>query len=496
MGTGHVMRMIALGQAWRDKGGDVIFLCAEVTPPLADRLKLEGFSLQRVDVVPGSIADLEVTCASITRHGDDLVFVVLDGYQFDADFQVGLKSAGCRLLVIDDYGHASSYRADLVLNQNISARANLYAASAQHCEFLLGTKFALLRKEFLAYQSWRRKIVPVAKNILITLGGSDPDNVTLKVIKELIDFDLHAKVVIGGSNPHLREIEDFIRSQSDSKASIELVVNPTNMPELMAWADLALSAAGSTLLELAHMGLPTLLVVMADNQKVAAEEAGRLGMAKILGEGNMLDTLNICEEVRDLCLDKKKRGFFSKAGKSHVDGKGVKRVLCHLMTGLVRLRDATENDLNELWRWRRDAVTRNLFLENKQPSLLAHKSWFRRAVKNPECVLLIAENQKGESLGQIRFDVVNKSATIHITIAPEFQGRGWGPAVIRKASEILISNRRAETITANVKSTNIPSRSAFELAGYKKPSNAHEEESNLINYYLSFNDLRQLNTLA
>lgn len=285
MGTGHIMRMIALGQAWLDGGGEAVFLCAEITPALEGRLKEEGFLLEKIQASPGSREDLEATCAAIARYGADSIPVALDGYQFDADFQLGLKKAGCRLLVMDDYGHAAFYHADWVLNQNISAREELYANRAPHTQLLLGTKFALLRREFLKYRGWQRQIPEIARKVLVTLGGADPDNVTGKVIEAIAPLDIQVKVVVGGSNPHLPELQDAVETMKFQPANIELVINPADMPGLMAWADLAIAAGGSTAWELAFMGLPSLFVILAENQVGIATELESVGFGVCLGRG-------------------------------------------------------------------------------------------------------------------------------------------------------------------------------------------------------------------
>jgi UDP-2,4-diacetamido-2,4,6-trideoxy-beta-L-altropyranose hydrolase len=126
-------------------------------------LKEEGFLLEKIQASSGSREDLESTCAAIARYGPDSTPVALDGYQFGADFQLGLKKAGCRLLVMDDYGNAAFYHADWMLNQNISAREELYASRAPHTRLLLGTKFALLRREFLKYRGCQRQIPETAR---------------------------------------------------------------------------------------------------------------------------------------------------------------------------------------------------------------------------------------------------------------------------------------------------------------------------------------------
>lgn len=333
IGTGHIMRMIALGQAWQAQGGEVHFLCAEITPALEQRLASEGFHLLRIHATLGSPEDLSETMHLIseTLQADrQNARVVLDGYHFGSDYQLGIKAAGFKLLVVDDYGHADFYHADWVLNQNISAREELYAKRSPATKLLLGPKFAMLRKEFLAYKGWQREIAPVAKKILVTLGGSDPDNVTLEVIQALIDLDLHAKVVIGGSNPHLREIGNFIQSQFNSTAFIEVVVNATNMPELMAWADVAVAAAGSTCWELAFMGLPSMFVILAENQMEIALKLDAQGFGICLGNGVHLKRNKLADDIYTHARNENLLHTVSGLGRKMVDGLGAQRMVSQM----------------------------------------------------------------------------------------------------------------------------------------------------------------------
>ena len=333
IGTGHVMRMIALGQAWRAQGGEVHFLFAEITPALEQRLASEGFQLSRISAVLGSKEDLGQTTHLITdtlQADIQNARVVLDGYHFGSDYQLGIKAAGFKLLVVDDYGHADFYYADWVLNQNISAREELYAKRSLDTKLLLGPKFAMLRKEFLAYKGWQREIAPVAKKILVTLGGSDPDNVTLKVIQALIDLDLHAKVVVGGSNPHLREIESFLHSQKDSTALIEVIVNATNMPELMAWADVAVAAAGSTSWELAFMGLPSMFVILAENQVEIAMQLDAEGFGICLGNGVGLKNEKLAQAISAHARNENFLQTVSELARKIVDGLGAQRMVSQM----------------------------------------------------------------------------------------------------------------------------------------------------------------------
>src|SRR5262245_954319 len=126
MGTGHVMRCLALSQAWQDAGGNVIFAMAQTTEGIRARLDREKIEILDLKSPAGTEQDAsEVACVA-SEHSAS--WMIVDGYQFDAHYQEKLKAAGKRLMVIDDYGHASRYCADFVLNQNISAQPELYGS--------------------------------------------------------------------------------------------------------------------------------------------------------------------------------------------------------------------------------------------------------------------------------------------------------------------------------------------------------------------------------
>jgi UDP-2,4-diacetamido-2,4,6-trideoxy-beta-L-altropyranose hydrolase len=326
IGTGHIMRMIALGQAWQAQGGEVRFLCAEITAVLEQRLASEGFQLSRISAVLGSKEDLEQTTHLITdtlQADIQNARVVLDGYHFGSDYQLGIKAAGFKLLVVDDYGHADFYHADWVLNQNISAREELYAKRSLDTKLLLGTKFAMLRKEFLKYRGWKREIPDVARKVLVTLGGADPENVTQRVIEAMAGLDLEVKVVVGGSNPHLPSLRQVVENSRSRPARIELVVNPPNMPELMMWADMAVAAGGSTVCELDYMGLPSVVFAIAENQ---------CSNLKYLDDFPLFERCDWLKEglphqATNALQDLQKRVRAQAHTKSHIDGLGVVRIV-------------------------------------------------------------------------------------------------------------------------------------------------------------------------
>lgn len=336
IGTGHVMRMIALGQSWQERGGEVWFICGEIPSALEQRLTNERFGLHRIQAALGSENDLKQTVQFIFETLESnlsSVRVALDGYHFGADYQLGIMKAGFKSLVVDDYGHATFYHADWVLNQNISAREELYAKRSPSAELLLGPEYAMLRQEFLTYRGWKREIAPVGKKVLVTLGGSDPDNVTLKVLKSLTGLQLHAKVVIGGGNPHLSGIEEFIQSNVGGATVIESVVNAMNMPELMAWADIAVAAAGSTCWELAFMGLPSFALILAENQRAIGYELQKHGISIVIDSKTQALTSEVALKMPDLQCDLALRSGVAGKGQALIDGLGVSRLVTLLYAG-------------------------------------------------------------------------------------------------------------------------------------------------------------------
>jgi UDP-2,4-diacetamido-2,4,6-trideoxy-beta-L-altropyranose hydrolase len=291
-------------------------------------LKANGVRLNRITVDAGSTADALATIKLARDHGAK--WLVVDGYHFDYEYQQMIKEQGLRLLVIDDFGHAERYVADLILNQNIYAAVDLYRFRSPSTRLLLGTRYALLRSEFWHWQGWQRPISARASRILVTLGGGDANNATLRVIETIqpaVQSPLEAIIVVGGGNPHRAELKKAIRDDS----RFRLVQNVDNISELMAWADVAISAAGSTCWELAFMGLPALLIVLAENQRPAAEDLDRLGCCVNLGWFHELAAHQLLAQLDSLIRAKSRRQVMSKAGKELVDGLGSHRVVNRLL---------------------------------------------------------------------------------------------------------------------------------------------------------------------
>jgi UDP-2,4-diacetamido-2,4,6-trideoxy-beta-L-altropyranose hydrolase len=280
-----------------------------------------------LDVRPGSVEDATTTVGLAHEVGAE--WIITDGYHFSADYQRTIKESRVKLLFIDDYGHCDHYYADIVLNQNLNANEDLYQRREPYTRLLLGPEFVLLRREFLRYRGLRREVPEVGRRLLATFGGADHHNVTLKVIRALEQVDvpgLNAEVAVGGWNPHVEEIEEAVKRSS---SPIGLRRDTVDMPSLMAWADLAVSAAGTTVWELAFMGLPSLTVATSENQRSLAAQADIAGVSSSVGWYDRLSSSELAERVEKLLKHKEMRERMSRTGRKLVDGDGASRVLAH-----------------------------------------------------------------------------------------------------------------------------------------------------------------------
>jgi UDP-2,4-diacetamido-2,4,6-trideoxy-beta-L-altropyranose hydrolase len=464
-GTGHLMRCLALAQTWQDAGGTVQFVLARTTQDLKSHLTTESMDIVTLlDVSPGSARDAEATISVALQTG--VSWAVVDGYHFGAEYQRSLKMAGLRVLLIDDYGHAKHYFADVVLNQNIGIDESLYLQREPYTHLLLGNQYVLLRREFWPWRGWRREISPEARKVLVTLGGSDPHNITLKVIKALQQVgieDLEVIVVVGGSNPHLQELESVTRHIS---LATKIVHNVKNMPELMARADVAISAGGSTCWELAFIGVPTLILILANNQTLVAVGMDGAGAALNLGWHTSLNLNDIARSLREILLSFEKRRALALHGQQLVDGNGAKRVIRFLRGNMLTLRPVRADDCRLIWEWANDHVTRAQSFSTEPISWEEHSAWFEAKQTDPLSRFYIAEDENAAPIGQVRYQIEGETAVISVSLAPNQRGLGYSTEIIRLGTQELWTTTTVNLIYAYIKPDNCVSISAFTKAGF------------------------------
>ncbi len=265
IGVGHAMRCLALAQAWQDSDGAVAWFARELPDALIARLRREGVALHLASGLVGDECDAAELVQIAEQARAD--WVVVDGYRFGPDYLRQARCTGKRLLLIDDMAHLESYPVEVLLNQNMGAAAELYAGKLDDAtKLLLGVRHSLLRREFRGATASRSPRANRPLHVLVSFGGSDPANITRKVIDRLAagrPANLHVVVIAGAANLH---VDSLRRAAAIASFRCELHFAVENLAPLMAWADVAVSAAGSTVWELAAMQLPALIGASEENQ--------------------------------------------------------------------------------------------------------------------------------------------------------------------------------------------------------------------------------------
>ena len=304
IGSGHVMRCLTLADALVASGARCHFIMREQSGSLESLVLERGHGVSMLPanaplsssvVLPGPAhtgwlgpdwqADASDSIAALADLSPD--WLVVDHYALEAQWEARLSGHAGRVMVIDDLADRE-HACDLLLDQNLGrADADYDGLVPIGAKRLTGPGYALLRGEFARAreQSLARRAHGRLETILVSLGGVDKDNVTLDVVETLGDMDgldgCRLLVVLGAASPHRSTVAERLERLS---LPAELYVNTDEMAELMARSDLAIGAAGGTAWERCCLGLPTLMVVMADNQRAGADALHKAGAAVNLGE--------------------------------------------------------------------------------------------------------------------------------------------------------------------------------------------------------------------
>lgn len=312
IGTGHVMRCLALAEAWLERGGRVVFVSEPLPAVISRRIELIGAA-----VVPTSGIEL-----LLQAHAPRAV--VVDGYHLGADVQSALAATGAQVLVIDDDGTTATRAAHFVVNQHASATRDLY--TNLDAKLLLGPDYTLLRRAF-----WTAAPVQEppahARRLLVSFGGADPMNLTPRVIDAVAPLAGFEALVLGGT-ANARAAE--LRAPSDAIASIQVVPHIDDIATQMRRTDLAIVAAGGTCWELAACGVPLIAVAVAKNQLAVTASIERLRLGITMPHAEFTIEA-VRATIMSIANDPGRRGDMARRGRAAVDGCGALRVVDALL---------------------------------------------------------------------------------------------------------------------------------------------------------------------
>lgn len=353
IGTGHVMRCFTLADALRERGAKCSFVCRMHQGHLLPLIAKRGYQTIALPELQegkepkyGSTAhahwlatdwatDAQHTQQTLNVHfGDQPVdWLVVDHYALDACWEEALRPQAKRMMVIDDLADRP-HACDLLLDQNLGRSPHDYEGLLKgKSTILAGTKYALLRPEFAALRKQsltRRQSKPQLQRLLITMGGVDKDNATGLVLSALqssaLPADIRVTVVMGAYAPWLAQVQAQARQMP---WLTEVLVGVDNMAQLMTESDLAIGAAGGTAWERCSLGLPSLVLVLAQNQW-----SGAVALQKANAAVAVETPQQITSFLKQLQAVDSVKTFLSKVSQAAAmvtDGEGCQRTVEHLL---------------------------------------------------------------------------------------------------------------------------------------------------------------------
>ncbi len=474
IGAGHLMRTSSLAEQWLARGGDVWLLSIHESKPILNKFyssTINHIAIEKPHPAPSDIQALTSCISAINSTPSGPPWVCVDGYAFDSSYFLSIRESGARLLIIDDNGHHNQCDANIILNQNI------HADKREYINFkgipLMGASYAQIRKEFEKYSAVNRKFPDKALNILVSMGGADTAQACPKILAALDKANtrnMTITVVAGPLNPSAIKIAKILDKASFASKYISTT---DNMATLMMQSDIAIAAAGSTSLELAMAGLPTILITTANNQTGIARRFAELGCALDIGfiedfsENKFLVAFNALSE------DCNKRKTMSKAGQIQVDGLGAKRVsnVMRVLSGdrIVfdeAIREAEGIDSKNIFTLANDKEVRMNAFSQKAISWDDHEIWYIKKLASPNTRIYLLETE-GSLIGQIRYDIVeNNVAEIDISISPSCRGLSLGKHLLSATINRAYHSLNINSVRAIVKKDNRASIKTFLRAGF------------------------------
>ena len=499
IGTGHIFRTRNLARELKSRGSSIYFICRSQPGDLIDLLAQEfpvlrletTTNLDKADSNPSDLAEYvyhpDWLCCSQTKDATDTLTaiycsaidkidcLVVDHYSIDCLWQTtvinSLASTGYSkpsLMVIDDLANRK-HIADILVDQNyygVSSHTRYQDLIPSSCKYLSGPHYALLSPE---YSLLNRSAFPRTKlnRILIFFGGSDLKSCTLLAVKALATNQfrhVQIDVILGFNSPD----REAICSISSNFSNISIYNTMPSLAGMYYRADLVIGAGGVTTWERCCLSVPSLVIIIAENQQDSISCLCDNSSIQLLG---IADEVSL-EDIRESITNYDKDFPLVSAGSEFVDGYGVPRVANSLLgtSPVFTLRKVEYSDKYLLWRWANDYSVRSNSFSPNPISLSDHEAWFSAGLNCSNRLHLIAIDIHGCPFGQIRFDKVSSKRSIFIDFSLDVAARGQGLAsklLIDSLDLIPVGWTDGFPIVACVKDSNHSSYSSFRRAGFR-----------------------------
>jgi UDP-2,4-diacetamido-2,4,6-trideoxy-beta-L-altropyranose hydrolase len=486
IGSGHVMRCLALAERLAARGAEVLFASLVLDGDLIAETERRGYKVLHLSLPFGGLgpteaADADAFVAAIEqlapiegqRRAD---WIIVDHYHLGAPWQRRIWSQTAGMMAIDDLANRQ-HVVDVLLDQNLvqDLESRYVPLVGSDCLTLLGPRFALLAQNYASLRPMVRRNDTTPPNILVYFGGADTRLAVLTA--EVLTHLTHAfsaTIVLDEANRQYQAVSALAASDQRLKLTGRL----PDLAAAMLASSLFVGASGTTSWERLCLGLYAIVVTLADNQVPLARELSRRDLINWLGDGSVVTAESLANSITN-AITKPVDPERMQTMMDVVDGLGAERVcdvLLHDRRNEIVMRRARPEDSDLVLSWANDTGTRRYAFSTDAISLDVHTGWFAKRIANADVVFLIAETPSSVALGQVRFErQANGQWEISYLIAPFFRGRGLAQKVLSAAIDKLTEWHREPIVTGLVKAENIASMRVFSALGFVRASNCERD---------------------
>ena len=485
------MRCLTLARALHERGTHCHFICRVHQGHLLKKIRQAGFEAIALPLSDKSNSSLLSEAKSALAHaywlGSDWKtdasqtiaaigdaypdWIIVDHYALDHRWESQLRPACRKIMVIDDLADRK-HDCDLLLDQNLVANyeSRYDSLVPTSCTRRLGPRYALLQPQYAELHPRAQPRLRPVKRILVYFGGADNQNMTERAIaafSALKRADLFLDVVINSDSPHAVSLRDQVKHHDNIVIHEDL---PSLAP-LMTQADLAIGAAGATTWERCCLGLPAIVVSLAENQTPIAAELDRLKLVHWLGNQETVSVSTLKASLHGVLQTEGSLVKWSSQCRAFVDGQGAGQVAELLMLNsapTLTARPACLADENQLLGWANDPLVRKNAFSPEPIEPATHRTWFQKSLSDPEiCQIYIVETKTGIPIGQVRFERIEEAWEIDYSVIAAARGRGLGVHLLNAAIQSFRQSRNGILVIGRVKPENVASERVFRHLGFK-----------------------------
>ncbi|WP_420335132.1 UDP-2,4-diacetamido-2,4,6-trideoxy-beta-L-altropyranose hydrolase [Roseibium sp.] len=479
IGTGHVVRCLTLADRLSDLGAECSFITRQHVGHMGNNIRARGFQVKVLELsapetetgTAGPHAhshwlgvtierDAEQTLQAIDKQVD---WLIVDHYALDRDWERALRVVTGKIAVIDDLADRP-HDCDLLLDQTFFASGkDRYAELVpEDCLKLFGPRYALLQKDYRQLRPERPDATPV-KSIVVFYGGSDQSNETARAVRVLSQTpfaDLEVNVVLGATNRHSASVEELCAKRPGTTIHKEL----KSLAPLLAEADLALGAGGTSSWERCALGLPAVVTSIAENQLPLADELNKAGLIYYAGDWRTITDEGLRQVLLQAVSDQDKNADMSLRSRELTDAFGADRVAEYLVPPSrdhLHLSPARQDHKKLFFLWANDPSVRQNAFSSDPIEWETHSAWYDRKLADPACHVWVLLSRSGLPVGQLRLEPRACEYLVDFSIDSLFRGRGYGKLLLEKMLEEKRHLPQVKRITGEVKAGNTASLGAF-----------------------------------